>query len=110
MLFRSLLLASLGLLFHAWLVHLAAGFVLEEPRYINAVGATLVVWIVGVPIELLGIAPIAALPVALLANYAGLELSYSASRGRTIALLVVSMIVFVLAGLALGLLMAPFKR
>jgi hypothetical protein len=100
-LFLLVVVFTLGLTFHALIVHLAAKFVLEEPRYMEALLATLLAWAVGVPLALLGAwLPVAA-PLELLALYGGLRLSYRTSAGRTLALLIVSVLIslIVTAGL-----------
>jgi hypothetical protein len=88
-------LAMVGLFINALFLHVAATFVLEEPRFINAIVALLLAWIASVPLALLRVWWPIDLVVGLLANYGGLRLAYGASRGRTIGLMFVSMLVMV---------------
>jgi hypothetical protein len=87
-----LLLLGMGmviLMIHAWVLHLAAKFLLDEPRYMDAFIATFVVWVLGIPLELFT-PQLLAVPASLLASYGGLRLAYRASPGRTVALFLVS--------------------
>jgi hypothetical protein len=104
------LLGSSGLLLHASLLHLAAKMVFDEPRYADALVATAIAWAVGVPLELLGVPRIIGAPVGLAAIYGGIRLSYRTTRGRTVALLVMSTIVFLLVAAMLTVLGAPLAR
>jgi hypothetical protein len=100
---------TIGLALHALLVHFAAIVVIEEPRYIDALVATLAVWVVGVPLSLIGAWLPVAVPVEMLATYAGLRMSYRASHARTVALLAVSTLVALLVAAGLAFLSGSFR-
>jgi hypothetical protein len=93
---------------HAGLMHFAAKLVLHEPRFIDALVAVLLLWVVSVPLTVLGAWLPVALPVELLAGYAGIHLSYRTSPGRTIALLAASALVALFVALALAMVAGAF--
>ena len=79
-----------GLLLHATVLHLAAGFAIEQARFTQALVATIIVWVVLVAARLLDLPFAVGLGVVALAMFAGLKIAYGASIARTLALFVLS--------------------
>jgi hypothetical protein len=99
-----LVVATIGLTIHAALLHLAAVMVLERPRFLSALVAAMIVWVMALPLKLLEVwLPLAA-GVELLAAFGSLKIAYGASNRRTLALFVVSAIIVGVLGGGLGLL------
>lgn len=86
---------------HAVLIDLAAGLVYPHTRFVNALFATLVVWVVGVPLAALELPIYVQAPADLLAAFGGLKLAYGATNARTTALLGANALVMLLAALLL---------
>ena len=63
---------------------------LQDPRFMQAVVAAGIVWLMLVVIELIGLPWIIGLGLSALATFAGLKISYGASVPRTLALFFVS--------------------
>jgi hypothetical protein len=82
-----------GVLIHSGLLHLAANIVIDRPRFMQAIVATIILWVVGGFVSLFGLPWILGLPVSAFATFAGLKISYGISWPRTLALWVVSMLI-----------------
>jgi hypothetical protein len=88
---------TIGLFLHAFLLHLVAGFVLEESRYFSAVIAVGIVWLVEIPMGLFHLWEPIAIALGVLTAFGALKVAYGASTARTIGL----MLVLVLIGVAI---------
>jgi len=71
------------------LLHIVASIVLKDPRFLQAVVATGILWIVGGVEWLLHLPPILGVPVGALATFASLKIAYGASVARTLGLFLV---------------------
>jgi hypothetical protein len=110
MLVMVLFIATLAFMSHAGLVHLAAMLVIDQPTYIEAVFAILIVWAVGVPLQLFEAWLPVAVPLELLATFGAIRISYRTSNGRALALMVVSFLLTLLIAVGFVLLFGSFKR
>jgi hypothetical protein len=99
-----IIVATIGLLVHAALIHVAAMMVLDRPRFLSALVAAMIVWVMALPLTLLAVWPPLAGGVELLASFGSLKIAYGATNRRTLALWVVSVIVSAALGVAFGLL------
>jgi hypothetical protein len=88
-----------GLLVHSALLHIAACIVIDHPRFMQALIATAIVWLMSGFIWVLGLPPVLGVPVGALATFAGVKMSYGVSVPRTIALFIVSGVISVMLGL-----------
>jgi len=82
-----------GFLIHSGLLHLAASIVLDHPRFMQAMIATVILWVVGGFVSLFGLPWILGLPASAFATFAGLKISYGTSVPRTLALWFVSLLI-----------------
>jgi hypothetical protein len=88
---------AFGLLVQAFCLHLVAALVIPEARFINAIVATATLWALVLPLELLKVWPPVEIAVGALAAFAGIKVGYRVSTARSIALIVVSAIITILA-------------
>ena len=97
------IILAVGLLFalfvHAFILHLAANIVLEHPRFTQALVAVVINMGALIAFELMPLPPVLTLAFGAFGVFAGLNIAYGASSGRTVALFVVAAVITTIIGL-----------
>jgi hypothetical protein len=98
--FLIIFVIAFGVTVHSVLLHIAASIALDRPRFLQAVIATVILWIVGGILWLVPLPPILSAPVGALATFVGVKISYGTSVPRTLALFCVSALIALMMSFA----------
>jgi hypothetical protein len=91
---------GIALLVHSVVLHIAACIVLDRPRFVQALVAAAIIWLVMMVAGLFSLPPVLGLAVSVLAAFAGVKISYGAGIVQTLALFIVCGLIAALATFA----------